>query len=90
MLNKIHRILLAIKPYIKLGSLGIEDTRNCTNFLKKWIPGRWVRVLFLLYPPSLFLFPPKKRGKKKRRMNSKNRDFKSCLSAHMEYLNSKN
>ena len=29
---------------------------------------------------SPFFFPPKKRGKKKRRMNSKNRDFKSCLS----------
>ena len=28
-----------------------------------------------------FLFPPKKRGKKKRRMKSKNRDLKSCLSA---------
>ena len=26
-------------------------------------------------------FPPKIRGKKKRRMNSKNRDQKSCLSA---------
>ena len=29
---------------------------------------------------SPFLFPPKKRGKKKRRMNRKNRDFMSCLS----------
>ena len=28
-----------------------------------------------------FLFPPKKRGKKKRRMYSQNRVFKPCLSA---------
>ena len=35
--------------------------------------------LWLFFPP--FLVPPKNRGKKKRRMNSKNRDFKSCLSA---------
>ena len=34
--------------------------------------------LWLLFSP--FLFPPKKRGKEKRRLNSKNRDFKSCLS----------
>ena len=34
--------------------------------------------LWLFFPP--FLFPPKK-GKKKRRINSKNRDFKSSLSA---------
>ena len=30
---------------------------------------------------SPFLFPPKNRGKKKRRMNSKNLVLKSCLSA---------
>ena len=30
---------------------------------------------------SPFLFPPKKRVKKKRKMNSKNCDFRSCLSA---------
>ena len=36
-------------------------------------------LLWLFYSP--FLFPTKKRGKKKRRINSKNRDFKSCLSA---------
>ena len=35
-------------------------------------------LLWLFF--SHFLFPPKK-GKKKRRMNSKNSDFKSCLSA---------
>ena len=35
--------------------------------------------LWLFFSP--FLFPPKIREKKKRRMNSKNRDFKSCLSA---------
>ena len=34
--------------------------------------------LWLFFSP--FLFHPKKRGEKKRRMNSKNRDFKSCLS----------
>ena len=35
--------------------------------------------LWLLF--STFLFPPKKRGKKIRRMDSKNRYFKSWLSA---------
>ena len=35
-------------------------------------------TLVILNP---FLFPPKKRGKKNGRMKSKNRDFKSCLSA---------
>ena len=34
--------------------------------------------LWLFFSPILFL--PKKRGKKKMRMNSKNCDFKSCLS----------
>ena len=34
--------------------------------------------LWLFFSP--FFFPPKKRGKKKRRINSKNCDFKSCLS----------
>ena len=38
----------------------------------------------LLYFSS-FLFPPKERGKKKRRLNSKNRDQKSCLSARSCY-----
>ena len=33
------------------------------------------------------LFPPKKRGKKKRRIYSKNRDFKSCLSARSKKVN---
>ena len=35
--------------------------------------------LWLFFSP--FLFPPKKRVKKKRRMISKNRDFKPNLSA---------
>ena len=39
----------------------------------------WPR-LWLFFSP--FLFPPKKRGKNKRRMNRKNRDQKSCLSVH--------
>ena len=30
---------------------------------------------------SPFIFPPKQRGKKKKRMNTKNCDFKSCLFA---------
>ena len=38
----------------------------------------WPRLWSFFSP---FLFPPRKRGKKKRRMNSKNRDQKSCLSA---------
>ena len=38
----------------------------------------WPR-LWLFF--SSFLFPPEKRGKKKRIMISKNRDQKSCLSA---------
>ena len=38
----------------------------------------WPR-LWLFFSP--FLFPPKKRGEKKSRMNSKKRDQKSCLSA---------
>ena len=38
----------------------------------------WPR-LWLFYSP--LLFSPKKRGKKKRRMNRKNGDQKSCLSA---------
>ena len=33
--------------------------------------------LWLFFSP--FFFPPKKRGKKKRRLNSKNCDFKLCL-----------
>ena len=37
--------------------------------------------LWLFFSP--FLFPPKERGKKKRRM--KNRDQKSCLSARSSY-----
>ena len=43
--------------------------------------------LWLFFFP--FLLIPKKRGKKKRKMNSKNRDFKSCLSArsHLCYKN---
>jgi len=35
--------------------------------------------LWLFFTP--FFFPLKKRGKKKERMNTKNRDQKSCLSA---------
>ena len=35
---------------------------------------------------SPFLFPPKKRGEKKRSMNSKNSDFKSYLSARFHPL----
>ena len=40
--------------------------------------------LWLFFFP--FLFNPKKRGKKKRRMNSKNRDHKSCLSARSDQV----
>ena len=36
------------------------------------------------YSFSLFLFPTKKRGKKRKRMKSKNRDQKSCLSARSQ------
>ena len=36
-------------------------------------------ILWIFF--SHFLFPDKKRGKKKRRMNSQNRDQKTCLSA---------
>ena len=35
---------------------------------------------------SPFLFLPKKRVKKKRRMNIKNRDVKSCLSARSFHI----
>ena len=39
------------------------------------------QALVILSP---FLFPPKKSGKKKRRMKSKNHDFKSCLSTRSQ------
>ena len=45
----------------------------------RWSRKAWLKIttLVILIPLSL---PPKKRGKKKRRMITKNRDFKSCLS----------
>ena len=44
--------------------------------------GFWSRLWLFFFP---FLFPPKKR-KEEMRMNSKNRDQKSCLSALSIYL----
>ena len=44
----------------------------------------WPQLWLFIFP---FLFPHKKRGKKKRRMNSKNRDKQSCLSARSRKQN---
>ena len=66
-------------------TLGFIMMLNCIGYLERLNQKAWLLTTTLvIFSP--FLFPPKKRGKKKRRMNSKNSDQKSLHSARSPWI----
>ena len=87
--SKFYIIIKLLTPDISISKfsksktskyIGALITKKPSNNIRRSSIKAWLltKTLVILFP---FSFPPKKRGKKKRRMNSKNRDQKSCLSA---------
>ena len=87
-MNGPFRLLKGGQLY-RIGKIKDRSSEHCTErytdfYFLKSVKNRAERNglksrLWLFFSP--FFIPPKKRGKKKRRMNIKNRDFKSYLSA---------